>query len=463
MSSPPSAPQRIARPPLVAGGVLLILLAAALLESAHRISADEGVILSGAWNLHQGRIIYRDFFPLASPGSFYLVALAFSITPSYAAALIASVIVQLVSVGALFACARRLIPRPGWAFAIAMAWLLVGGVGYPLINHNSHSSFLAVVAMWAMLRYLQEPRHYRALVAGLGAGVVFFFLQTKGVVLLAGLGAAPFLAPRPLKFRLLSVLAAGAGFGAVALAGYGCWGSGPFVAPLRVAGGYLTHAHRTLSYLPLGISIFLCGLLGWGLAAFRLFTPATRFILLMQCGLILGTLNLPDPQHLLINAFPGLLLAGLVLHHLFANHLSRLVHRVLLGLGLVLVHLLCLLVVTHNRAVTATSRDLIATVTRIVGPDRIFVTPFLPNFYFELKKNNPYYDDISTSTIAPAAHLERNLAVLKREQPRFVLTNYPMVAKYGHDRNNPLDTYIESAYAPREVLGDLVVWERRER
>ena len=473
-------------------GIFLLLISGAgiLLTLAHRLDADEGQILTAAWNLFHGLRIYEDFFEFIGPGSSAWVSLFFRVlSPTYGTALLASQILLLVSLWAFYASSRRVIGHGVAGGAVSILWLLAATTP-PFINHNSHSSFLATVFALTMLRLLQGGHRGHAAMAGALAALTFFVLQPKGLALL-GVGLLVLLArsyrararttgdqvpgsPLPAREKtgketasdpswpsLLAFLAGAMGVGTIGLL---LWGPHPVLVLVTVGRGTLAMNHLSLSYLPLvgflGVAVLVT------LASYRegLMDDEGRFLLLLQAGLWASSAHLPDAWHLWINSFPLLLMIG----RLGARSVSRpmsLRWRV----GMAVLFGLVVLAGTGRAAVqnlmeTRATRVWLSELRKLLGDEEFFAFTFLPSFYLDLQVENPYFNSVLYVGNHPVEHFERNVAILSERQPRFVLLDYGSVEKYGHSLENPVDEFIRREYSRAWELvhsqGTLEVWEK---
>lgn len=464
--------------------LLSMLVGGVLLTLAHRLSADEGQILTGAWNLYNGRRIYEDFFEFIGPASFAWVELFFrAIAPTYSVALIASQLLLLLSLWAFHATARLVIPGRPARIAASLIWLLLATTP-PFINHNSYGSFLGTLLTFLLLSGDSRGARWRwtAFAAGVTAGLTFFFLQPKGGMLLAASILALAL-PEGVERRWptgqvvtggselhragLRLLRFGMGAALAGLWGLWLWGLNPVTSILTVARGNVAMNHLTLSYWPLAAALSVAALVG--VASYRegLWDRSTVVLLLVQGALWGATLHLPDSWHLAINAFPLVLLLG----RLAAFSLDRLRARAwrwtLAGLFFVVVLLGVGRSVSRNVSDTVAAREWLDEMEAIVDGHEFYAFTLLPSFYLELQTPNPFYNSVLYTGSHPAEHFERNRAILARRRTPFVIADYALVERYGHDPANPVDIYLRREYrlirSIRHGQGVLEVWERGDR
>ena len=107
---------------------LAVFLAACLylwpLRDFVSFNADEGIILSDADRILRGQVPYRDFFSLYTPGSYFLLALAFKL---FGQSLVVARSILLVYCGVFsslsYLLARRISSRTASLFATALLTL----------------------------------------------------------------------------------------------------------------------------------------------------------------------------------------------------------------------------------------------------------------------------------------------------------------------------------------------------
>src|SRR3989304_78006 len=104
---------------------ILFGLSAMLLNFWHLpLSSDEGAILNGAWQMFNGKSLYKDFFSYIAPGSYYWTKWSFDILgPSYWSAKLFSLILLLLSMYAVYLIAMSLAQNRSVAVMSAWLWL----------------------------------------------------------------------------------------------------------------------------------------------------------------------------------------------------------------------------------------------------------------------------------------------------------------------------------------------------
>jgi hypothetical protein len=154
---------------------------------------DEGSTAAQALRIVNGDLIYRDFFTVVTPGSYYTIAWLFDIFGTQLIVLRwAALVTGLGIVVATIVVARRIMP---WPFAAA-AGLMTTVWGWFLVTPNYYSLQAALFALIALALFLQSTeratagtRRGAALLVGAGvmAGLAALVKQNIGVYTAVGL------------------------------------------------------------------------------------------------------------------------------------------------------------------------------------------------------------------------------------------------------------------------------------
>src|SRR5215470_2621073 len=152
------------------------------------IDPDEGILLQGAERILQGQTLYRDFFSFFTPGSYYLLALIFTVFGD--SFLVART--GLVILGATFPVSSYLIARSVCsrtvALSVAVAVALTTLPYRFLVLHNWDSTVLACLTLYCALKLIERANWQWGFTVGSLASSTFLFEQSKGAGLIAGLG-----------------------------------------------------------------------------------------------------------------------------------------------------------------------------------------------------------------------------------------------------------------------------------
>jgi hypothetical protein len=439
-----------------------------LLTRSYAISSDEGYTLNGAWQVWNGMKMYDDFRQFVGPGSSYSIYLLWCVVgnASALAARLLSLIFGFASIVAVFLTLRRLGVR-GVGLALAVfAWMCASSLYVPL-NHNSFSS---AAATWFLLAFLGvarppdpgrdgEARNGRqrladhALVGAL-AGVVFLFLQTKGLFLFFGAVAFAFAVGWP-KRDVRAGLTVTGGFTVVVAPLFVLWKPAVlirewFIVPLT--GNYLGHTGASGDIAFIGVAV-LC-VMGW--LAIRRGDRTLQALAVTQAALLACMSHNMELHHLAINVFPAIVFFAVVLQERLDRDRreERLSSEVTMAI-VVAVFVATLLATPTGRVFFASSSfdvDLLgrrsnATLfssPRVVAAHGIYAGPFLPGLYFEMRKKNPYF--VSETIVCNDACQERLVAELSVTKPELAFLHYDMVRHLGYDQNSPVDVYLRRRY-----------------
>ena len=141
---------------------------------------DEGSQAAQALRIMHGELIYRDFFTVVTPASYFTVAWLFQLFGTNL--MVMRWAVLALGLGILIAtlvAARHLMP---WPFAAAAA-LMTSVWGWFLVAPNFYSweaAFFAMIALVCCLRSVDRPRSAWMLWAGVATGVTVLVKQNVG-------------------------------------------------------------------------------------------------------------------------------------------------------------------------------------------------------------------------------------------------------------------------------------------
>lgn len=177
----PAAPHR-GRLEWVAIAILLVTATWYWLQFYNRSTnlLDEGSTAAQAMRVVNGELIYRDFFTVVTPGSYYTVAWLFrTFGPSLMVLRWAAFATGIAIVLVTFVVTRRLAP---WPFAAGAA-LMTTVWGWFLVTPNFYSLQAALFTLVALACYLRGW----IVVAGIAAGAAAMTKQNTGAYVAAAL------------------------------------------------------------------------------------------------------------------------------------------------------------------------------------------------------------------------------------------------------------------------------------
>ena len=443
-------------------GVAAILL---VFQTDHPLDSDEGVVLTGAWNLLNGRLPYRDFFCVLPPGSFYLVSLAWRVFgESYLVAnALACASLVAGALGVQHLC--RLATGSRWAPVAALLFVLPSGL-WPLVNHGSFSITWVVWAAVFFARGVERRRGSDLLVAGLLNGISMLFLLQRGLAVLGAFAA--YLVLLGLRERRegwwgRAALVAGASLLPPLLLGLAF---PPAVLLENLVLFPLAHYLEVNRVPLLALAGVLLAAITGGLALRRSRSRTVWGLLLLQAALLASALPRPDLYHLTIVLFPFYALLPLAARTLREQALPwRLILAPALGFPVAFV---AVAYAANAPALLATPRveDLktLAYLRERCGEaPLLYAGPFLPGLYFESRRLGATpYDYLFTGFHTPE-QFEEAAAALARRRPQCAVLGYALVAKFGYRRANPVDRLLAAGYRPVLREGALRVYRLKER
>jgi len=433
--------------------LLLAFVLTLLLQRSAVGQSDEGYTLNAAWQLWGGMRMYEDFRLFVGPGSGYLVYLVWKLvgTTSFLAARVVSLLMSFGATTGIYLILRGLGVRAvGLAVAVTV-WLMTSTL-YVTLNHNPFSSFAAVWFTSFFLRALTTERPRDFALAGAAAGVVFLFLQTKGLAVVGT--AVAFTGAIGVRARRMTPpLALAAGFLIVVAPLALVWSPTVllqqwFVVPF--AGDYLGH---TSSSRALAVVVVLAtGAMGWVAARSR--DRSLQALAVVQAALTASTLHNVELNHVAINSFPAVVLIAVMVSRRRGVPQTGPVAGSVTTMGAVAAFFALLALLPAGRPFWRASTlyvDLLGRVSqtpiaspRLDAAHAIYAGPFLPGFYYLLGKKNPYF--VSETVVCNLACQERLIAQLAAVRPELALLQYDMVSPLGYSPDSPVDRYLRDRY-----------------
>lgn len=169
------------------------------------VGTDEGTLDYGALRVVQGQVFARDFFEVIGPGTFYWLALFFKVFGiSFLATRICLFVTSIGTAGLMYFLSRRICGRYQALPCILLAATYFGGL-WPAISHHQDSNFFALMGVACITVWQENDSKWFLAAGGLLAGLTTFFLQPKGILLMAAFVAFIFIRRR-LHADLLSSL-----------------------------------------------------------------------------------------------------------------------------------------------------------------------------------------------------------------------------------------------------------------
>ena len=442
---------------------LLIILTSLFILFNHPLSPDEGIVLDGAWKMYNGQHLYKDFFSLITPGSFLITKLSFDLLgPTYFSARLFTVILLLTSAFAIYHIAFLIKPSKTFSMLAAWLWIFVNSFSFQLINYNSQSSYLSVIAIYCLLKALMAKTKLAFFLCGFSAGIIILFLQSKGFVISLLFLAVIIWYIVIKKIGRLSPVFFILGLSIVPILIGEIWGyklsfDNFLLWPIK---NVAPVPNRALPYNISQFYILLFIVLSISsLKIKKINLNFAKILILVQISLFLLIYSRLDPEHLLVNSFGFVVITLLVLFHFFEKyHLLNLVTQN----KFVSFYFLSLSIVTlfsFFSNSTISYLNFMDTI-KVYRFTKFYSHPFAPNLYFEFKINDPYPYNFLVTRIHPESAFLQNLSVLKKEDPPYVLTYYQNVLQYNFDKSNSIDSYLRERYKEVGKINNLTILQK---
>jgi len=416
-------------------------------HSNHPLNSDEGIILDGAWNLLHGRQLYVDFFEIITPGSFFAIFLSWKIFgASYMTAKFTSVFfVWLSAIGVYKICA--LFSNKKWIYLAPFVYGLLS-LGWPIINHNSYSILFAIWAAYFLLRALETKKVKFFVFSGVFTAILILFLQSKGVIFLAGVFLylvflwfyKKIISLKQIIYYLIPALA-------ISIVVLSFWPLDIIYHDLVIVPTTRYIGINTVS--PWMFFVFVLWFVFLMLINIKNQDIKIKTLLVIQLLLLFSSLSRPDHYHLSLNIFPILVLSW----YFMAVDGRKKLKIFYVTYSVVLIFLLLMpsvvMLAIHPPLTINEPIPLIEDIKN--NCESIYAGPFLPGVYFETGKLNPgpYYS-LFTGFNYPE-HFAKQAEAVKELRPDCAILDYNMVSKFGYDKNNPLDNFIAEHYRESDI------------
>lgn len=429
-----------------------LAMVALVMYSDHTLNGDEGVVLNAAWQIWHGKQLYIDFADFTAPGSAYSIYWVWTMVggPSYLSAKLFS----LVMLGAATFCLSHLIYQTTRNYYLtcltAVSWVILARF-YPIINHNTYSSFVAAITLICLWQTLittsANKRYWWAGLTGITSALVLWYLHTKGLAIIL----ACLVSLLAYKKYYQTIICS---FSAVLTLTVLLW---PWsLAELWYSWVELPLQSQYLAYTIIWwpVLVLEIGLIIAMAYSSRRWSIKWGYLLTWwQVALWASAGYLIDVNHLFINSFPSLLLILLWLHKLSGQKVyppaTKLLHGLVLSLPILVFSIFNL--VSGNNIFTLdilhrpnqSWQNFLALGERA---NSIYAGPFLPSVYFELRKPNPF-TAANNMVLCNATCQAETVATFQQVQPDYAIVNYALVEKYHYQASQPIDRYIQQHYS----------------
>ncbi|MFA6308081.1 MAG: glycosyltransferase family 39 protein [Patescibacteria group bacterium] len=412
------------------------------IHNNHVLDSDEGVVLDGAWNIINGRLLYIDFFHLIAPGSFFLIFIVWKIFGvSYLLANLFSIVVLFLAIIGLYKISKLLINN--WlAYLTPIAYGLMSFY-WPLINHNSYNIVLIIWAIYFLIKAFDDQRCSNFLLAGSFSGLSILFLQSKGAMFFIGITGLLFILKLINKVKIKNVVY-------YFLSGFIISWSVLIFWPLDIiyrslvvvpVSNYTSINHGSLFFLLL-IIIWLV-VLAWFYRREKNFKII--FLFFVQLLLLLISFYKLDYYNISIVSFPLLILTSL-----FFTKIKKYRQKLFFAIFSLIIFFILMIpsfvYIVYHRPPFGWPDSIIKYTQENCPGQYLYAGPFLPGVYFETGKLNPgpYYS-LFTSFNTDSQFQEQAMAI-EKYKPTCAILNYNIVSKFNYNLNNPVDQYILQNY-----------------
>ena len=463
---------------------------------------DEGSTAAQALRVLNGELIYRDFFTVVTPASYYTVAWLFQLFgPSLMVLRWAALVTGLAILLVTLLIARRVM---SWPFAAAAA-LMTTVWGWFLVTPNFYSlqaALFALIALRCYLRSLDRPQPRWIVLAGLFTGLAALTKQNVGayaaLAILATMWVSRMLGDPPPKgggYRFIGGICIPV---LPALLFLILSGAGPYLYeswvyyPLRkyperfalpypsffdtlAEHGAFERWVRYVIYLP----VLVYPVLAIALIRAREHRHTLIAIALMGLLLLLQAWPRADVPHILFGLQPTFILFAYLLYlgsrgHALTSMVMLTPLLVLLWFGYKRTDWEYSNYVAYLKAgraygvatvpIDAQRIDLVTQyVSSNTAPDDpIFVVPWAAGFYFLTDRANATRTDFML--FADPEMYPCLLARLDERKPKYVIYGYTWDVdnKRFRDYAAPIDAYIRSRYAIEDEVEGYEIWRRVE-
>jgi len=448
----------------------LICLALLLMFHAYNgLNSDEGVILNGAWNLINGRVLYTDFFEHIAPGSFYVVYAAWSIfgVHFWIAKLLGVSAIFFAGVG-IYYTSKLLVSQDrlnsyGSVLLVGpLIYFLISGF-WPAINHNVMNIPLVIWSVYFVIKEINLRSYLNACSAGALSGFAVLFLQHRGLVVIVTVllfYGAMFLRERDGYWLKVSAAFIGSALIPV-MALFLFWPPSILLEYLIL---FPTFHYINVNWVnPAGFLITASFIvLITYLLRFKA-TFAVCFIMLLQTVLLLSCLLRADYFHITLILFPLLMVAPLIQGVPLTRNSYSYSWFIRVGVFFVLAApvILPIQFLSARPLFMDRSSDSLALSyieKHCSNSPYIYAGPFMPGIYFETRKLNPSRYGLLLTGLNTDAQLLEAAKDIEVHKPACAILNYQIVKKFHYNKVNPVDLYITEHYEPVYQEGDTYVY-----
>jgi hypothetical protein len=413
------------------------------------LNADEGLIINNTWQILNGQRLYVDIFEIIAPGSFYLLYLPlYLFGANYSVAIIISLLFLLFGAYGLYLIINLLNKQSLYNYLVPLIFILSFCFA-PVINHNTYFAIISIWLIYSFLLFLKTEKTYLLFISGMLSGLGIIFLQHKGLLVLLFNALFIFLYFRLYKrlsgFNKLLAFLVSALMPVLLVLFY--W-------PIKVLWSQLI-VYPFFNYWETNkVSLFF--FFFYILVFFILFliekkkNKYLKYLFLIQAPLLISAYTQPDHYHLIVSCFPLLIISA------YYNNIFKAKNIKLILYLLIVISLINFRSFVERRYFNETKWYNLA--LEKCKSDYIYVGPFIPNMYYELKKINPTKFNVLIENYSLDSHFEIAKNRFKESKADCaILVYYPNIKyKFKHSGKNALEEYIRLNYT--NIYNDGVIY-----
>lgn len=418
---------------------ITLFISAYFFNSTDLLNADEGVVINNAWHIVNYYKLYIDIFELISPGSFYFLALIFSVFGvSYKIALISSLVILLIGAIGIFLIIKLINPKNSYLNYLAPIIFMFSVYGFPIINHNLYATVIIIWAIKFLLSFFDENKIYLLYLAGFLAGLSIIFLQHKGFIFL--FFSILFLLYKKNSFKKILYYISASIIPGITLF--------LFWSPIILWDNLFLYP--LLNYWEVNKTSFFLLIFFTLIYLFLLFFKKEKnikldYLLFIQIPLFISTISLPDYYHLIISIFP---LYIVLIYYLIEKPKPLLISFLIILLYLIYLNFYYYLVIKNNFDDYRQSEWFKLIETECQSP-YFHSGPFLPNLYSEINKFNVSKYNVLIENYSTNNQFKDTLNQIKTKKPDCALLfyYYNIKNKFKHSGDNIVEKYIRDNYS----------------
>lgn len=429
----------------------------------HPLSADEGAVLNGAWQIAHNKIPYVDFFTFVAPASFYFVKWTQDLLGySYFSVKLISVLLLLISCHSVYKITKYLTQIESVALASSWIWLMVASslIFLPIINYNTYSTITSIFALFFLTKAIKFGTWLNFFLTGLMLGATIVTLQHKGIILFIAVAPVLFTYTLQRKIAFSKFITMITATTLLPLIAASYWGPKTLLENL-----ILWPLKHDIPFNPIPLTNFIFILLVF--IALVIYTRTDKnvnrkiltIMTIAQIALLLSIFSRRDAGHFLMNSFPFIVVLTYCAYQLYLKfNLQRYKNLIRINLA-IFVASIFIVFTLMNLTTNKFYKDFRKTVDSL-QINELYAHPYLPQMYYELKLPNPYRYDILYTGIHPPDYFIDNLTTLLLQDPQFIIASYDVIPKFNYTKDNPLDIYILSHYSTKVILDNLIFLEK---